>query len=358
MDTKTWLYISLIGSLTILLTFFILRKPFLKIFLKKPVDYRTQAEKALASLLNYLLLLLGLTIALLFSPFVNIPNINKPDIVINKITYKLDIITVAELKTVIMSLVIIGIAYTLCQLVNILKQEMLTDDFPYPLLQNPLSIAIITNSLTFVIILLSSALVLIPFTAGIEKLLIAIGLTTAFFAVILRNSIRSIFRSLDIMLDNPFAKGDWISFGAYEGIVNDITFKSLKLQQLDGSLIILPNSVLTNCDITNWSKFTQRTVDFMISFTSSSNTTLESITELMDNIKQDLEAQESIQKGSIAVYLDSFATSTVTIKIVYSTDTKDPLIYYQLKGDMNLKILSLIEEKDLSIINTQAAPYI
>jgi small conductance mechanosensitive channel len=63
----------------------------------------------------------------------------------------------------------------------------------------------------------------------------------------LQDTIANLVAGMFIYIDRPFRIGDWIEWeaGAYQGIVEDITFRVTRVRTFDNELLTVPNAVLT-----------------------------------------------------------------------------------------------------------------
>ncbi|MFC6976988.1 mechanosensitive ion channel family protein [Halomicroarcula sp. GCM10025709] len=53
------------------------------------------------------------------------------------------------------------------------------------------------------------------------------------------------------MLSRPFAIGDWVRIGDHEGFITEITINNVRLRNLDGEHVVLPNEAVNNRTIIN-----------------------------------------------------------------------------------------------------------
>src|SRR5262249_8748774 len=54
-----------------------------------------------------------------------------------------------------------------------------------------------------------------------------------------------------IFLDKPFKVGDWIEVGSQQGAVKRITFRSTRFTNLDGDVVVIPNTKILSDQIIN-----------------------------------------------------------------------------------------------------------
>ena len=67
-----------------------------------------------------------------------------------------------------------------------------------------------------------------------------------------QDTVKNFFGSLTVLLDQPFAVGDWIVVGSIEGVVEEVGFRSTRIRTFHDSLITLPNSQLITASVDNY----------------------------------------------------------------------------------------------------------
>lgn len=81
----------------------------------------------------------------------------------------------------------------------------------------------------------------------------------------LQGTLSNFAGGLMILIFKPFKIGDFIESGAAIGVVNDITIIYTVITTVDNKVITIPNSALSNSNITNYSTHPLRRVDITIS---------------------------------------------------------------------------------------------
>ncbi len=89
---------------------------------------------------------------------------------------------------------------------------------------------------------------------GIEITPMIAGLGIAGFAIgfASKDTISNLLAGFFILLDRPFTKGDRIQSGNNLGSVVDIGLRSTKIETLDHTYVIIPNSEIVSKDVTNY----------------------------------------------------------------------------------------------------------
>lgn len=105
--------------------------------------------------------------------------------------------------------------------------------------------------------------------------------TTSFIAVLgsagialgmsLQGSLANVAGGILILLFKPFAVGDYIVVGGYEGNVTTIDLLYTKLITIDNKMVTIPNGTLSNSSIVNVASQPQRRLDIQIGIGYSSD---------------------------------------------------------------------------------------
>ena len=165
-----------------------------------------------------------------------------------------------------------------------------------------------------------------------------IGLTVSLAA---QETAGNIFSGIVILVDKPFAVGDWIIAGDVEGEVIDINFRSIKIRGLDKSVSILTNSKVCSSTIVNCAMRTTRPYKFTLGVTyGTSRARLE---QLMADLTAMLEASEYVEKGSAIVRLTSFGDSSINLLVSAYLRTNQAGTFLQMQNDLNLNVMDVMQ---------------
>lgn len=125
-----------------------------------------------------------------------------------------------------------------------------------------------------------------------------------------------LFAALSILLDRPFAKGDWIQVGGPQGVVGrveHIGLKTTRLRALSGEMVVLSNANLLNQQINNLADFRQRRVVLLIEVIYQTDPTL--LENIPDELRAIIEAQPMCRFDR--AHITSFAPSGIVFELVF-----------------------------------------
>ncbi len=86
----------------------------------------------------------------------------------------------------------------------------------------------------------------------LSGLFAALGVTSLVVSLALQDTLSGLASGFLILGDRPFSPGDWIEFGGTEGRVVDTNWRSSRIRNRNGDLIIVPNSTLSSATIVNF----------------------------------------------------------------------------------------------------------
>ncbi len=175
----------------------------------------------------------------------------------------------------------------------------------------------------FKVILWSTVVLLVLDNLGINvtALVAGLGIGGVAVALAMQRILGDLFASLSIVLDKPFAVGDFLNVDEYLGSVEHIGLKSTRLRSLSGEQLVFSNSDLLSSRIRNYGRMFERRVVFSLGVTYQ--TPREKLKRIPGIIRQAVEAQEGTRfdRSHFMKYAD------------YSLDFET--VYYVLSRDYN-----------------------
>ena len=149
------------------------------------------------------------------------------------------------------------------------------------------------------------------------------------------------FGSFVIILDKPFKVGDWISANGVEGTVEKISFRSTCIRTFPQELVYVPNSLLSNTPIINYTKREKRRLEFLLGVTY--DTTHDQMQKLVADIRSYLQSSNLVYNDNVMVYFRDYADSSLNIVVICYTKASDTDGYLAAREQINLDIMKILE---------------
>ncbi len=334
-------------SLGIVLIAYIAKKLFAYVFVKVmlPLAEKTKRElddrffNCMQKPAEFLVFLIGLFIAV---EVLQLPG--EP--------FDLDNFATSLLK----ALVIFDIAWFLFNLVDMVdhylcrwaeRTESTLDDHLAPLLR---------KSLRIFIIIMAALMAIQTFGYPVTGVLASLGIGGLAFALAAKDTVSNIFGSLMIIFDRPFHVGDWVKAGELEGTVEEVGFRSTKIRTFAKTLISVPNNIIANMALDNYSRMPKRRIRLTVGVTYE--TTPAQMREAVAQIRELLKTHPAIDQDFFLVNFTDFGSSSLDIMVYCFTTTTVWGEYLEAREDVCLKIMDTLEELGLSIAFPSTTVYL
>jgi MscS family membrane protein len=190
------------------------------------------------------------------------------------------------------------------------------------------------------VIIIIIAVITIAHEFGLTGFLTGLGISGIVVAFAAQDTCSNLFGGMMIVLDKPFALGDWVQTQEVEGIVEEITFRSTRIRTFCKSLVTVPNSKLTNNNIINYSKRNKWQITFKLIIDLSA--TAEEIEKIVDGMKIIIESKDEVQKELIIVSFTEITVNGYAILVYFYTDMVSFYRYQEIKEEINMAIVSIL----------------
>ncbi|MDK2813474.1 MAG: MscS family rane protein [Clostridiales bacterium] len=190
----------------------------------------------------------------------------------------------------------------------------------------------------------------------VSGLITGLGLGGLTVSLAAKDSAANLFAGLVLLVEKPFAIGDWITCAGVEGTVEDLTFRSTKIREMDNTLSILPNSVVSAGLITNGSSRKMRMGEFTL--TVCYETPRKTLELLMRDLRDMLSADSALHSGTVLVRFVGFSASSMDILVRYFTKSADYNESLAINERLYLAIMDLMERHGVSFAFPSTSVYL
>lgn len=181
----------------------------------------------------------------------------------------------------------------------------------------------------------------------IASILGGLGIGGLAVALAAQDTLANVFGSVIVFTDKPFKVGDWVEIGDVEGFVEAIGFRSTRIRTWPKALVTLPNKVIAGASITNWSAMPVRRVTFTLNVTIDSPP--DKLEQLVDGILEILRTHPGVDQQYYLVNFTDFKESSLGIFIYYFTKSTVWKEHLQVKQEVNIAIMKLLDQLGLSL---------
>jgi MscS family membrane protein len=176
---------------------------------------------------------------------------------------------------------------------------------------------------------------------NVTTMITGLGIGGLAFALAAKDAVSNLFGGVVVFSDKPFNINDRIILDGFEGYVREIGLRSTKLETLDGRVVTIPNSKITDNAVLNVSKEKGRKVKFYLGLTY--DTQPQELEKAKAIVQKILEENEHTQDAVIA--FDSFGDFSLNIMVIYWIKKGSPIA--QTNDSVNMQILKEFNENGL-----------
>ena len=163
-----------------------------------------------------------------------------------------------------------------------------------------------------------------------------------------------------MLVERRFQVGDWIFVeGVIEGTVESIGFRSTVVRRFDKSLATIPNFQFAENAVINNSLTTNRRVNWIIGL--EYRTTSDQLKKIKQEIESYIQGSELFSKSGdtfISVKIEQFVASSIDIRLICFTKTKNYLEWMNVKDTLAIAIKSIVEKNKASFAFPSTSIYV
>lgn len=215
---------------------------------------------------------------------------------------------------------------------------------------------------------ISLTIILIITTVGV------LGVDTTSFAALLagggmaiglalNGTVQNFAGGIMILIFKPFKAGDFIDAQGFSGVVSEVNIVSTKLKTVDNRVIIIPNGILSNGTVDNYSQQEIRRIDWTvdIEYGASSDHAKDVLMTIMNDDQRILSAEAGAPAGPF-VALSALKDSSIQFTMRAWVKKDD---FWDVKFEITEKIYKELPQNgiqfpypklDVNILNTTSNP--
>lgn len=205
----------------------------------------------------------------------------------------------------------------------------------------------ILKAIRIIIYIIAGFLVITELGYNLNGLVAGLGIGSVVITLAAQDTAKNLFGGLVIFLDKPFSVGDWIEVDKYEGTVEDLTFRSTRVRTFENSVVNIPNSIIANASITNWSRMEKRRNK--VNLCLELDTSIEKVQIIQQRIKEMLMQHDDVIDDTIIVRFDNITDNGINLLVCSYTNSIDYTSFLEEKEKINFKIMQILREENVEL---------
>ncbi len=190
----------------------------------------------------------------------------------------------------------------------------------------------------------------------VKGFLAGLGLIGFAVAMGAQDTITNMLSGLFLIADKTISVGDWVSNDQIEGTVEEMSFRTTKIRTFEQSLITVPNSLLANNPVTNYTQRGMRRIRFTLGVMYK--TSADQLDVVIRNIDTMLREHPQVVSDTVYVHFSTFNDSSLDIVVYCFTDAMGYGLYMKVKEEINFKIMNILEKESVSAAFPSTSIYI
>ncbi len=192
---------------------------------------------------------------------------------------------------------------------------------------------------------------------NISAFLASLGIGGLALALAAKDTIANFFGGIALLADDSLKAGDWVKIRDIEGIVEDIGLRATKIRTFSKSLVNVPNQIVSNDAVENFSRRGIRRISFSVGLVYS--TTPKQMQDILKDIKNMINTHSKISQDAIKlINFDEFGDSALMIKIYIFANTPVWSEYLDIREDINLKIMQIVQKHNSAFAFPSTSLYV
>jgi len=178
---------------------------------------------------------------------------------------------------------------------------------------------------------------------NITSLVAGLGIGGVAIALAVQNILGDVFAAMSIVLDKPFAVGDFVVVGEMMGSVEQVGIKTTRVRSLSGEQLVFANSDLLSSRIRNFGRMYRRRVVFTVGVTYQ--TPRAQLEQIPGILRKAIESQDGTQFDRS--HFRDFGDFALNFETVYYVLSSDYNVYMDVQQAINLYVHREFEQRGI-----------
>ena len=190
-----------------------------------------------------------------------------------------------------------------------------------------------------------------------NTLLAGLGIGGLAVALAAQDTLKNLFGSFMIMIDKPFIVGERVIVEGYDGVVEEIGFRSTRIRTFPGHLIAIPNEKMASANVENIHE--RPSIRRLTNITITYDTPPAKVEKAISIIKNILQNHEGMHSDyPPRVYFNEFNDTSLNITMIYWYFPPDYWEFMAFGERINLEIMKAFEAEGIEFAFPTTTTYL
>ncbi len=191
---------------------------------------------------------------------------------------------------------------------------------------------------------------------NVTALIAGVSIGGLALALAAQDTVKNLIGSIMIFIDRPFQIGDYIEWGVFSGVVNEVGFRTTRIQLADSSIISVPNGTIANVAVTNKGVRVYRLFKIILNLTYT--TPPDKIEHFIHQLEQLILNHPLTAKENYYVRLVELSASSIDILFRANLLVDSYAIELESKQEFLLAILRLAQQEGINFAYPSSTIYL
>ncbi len=188
----------------------------------------------------------------------------------------------------------------------------------------------------------------------VTALVAGLGVGGIAIALAVQNVLGDLFASLSIVLDKPFAVGDFVIIDEHMGAIENVGLKTTRIRSLSGEQLVFSNADLLKSRIRNYGRMFERRVVFKLGVTYQ--TPRDKLKLIPQIVKEAILEQDKVRFDR--AHFQAYGESALNFEVVYYVLAPDFNLYMDIQQAINLRIHEHFEQEGIEFAYPTQTVYV
>lgn len=179
----------------------------------------------------------------------------------------------------------------------------------------------------------------------VGAVLAGLGIGGLAFALAAQDTVKNFFGGLMILIDKPFKIGERVRISGYDGTIKEIGIRSTRLQNLEGRIVTIPNSMFSDDAVENVDLEPTRKVVLNLGLVYGTKS--EKVKEAIQILKDIVKDNSSLVEPNVDISFNNFGVYSLNILFMYYISKSSDIL--ETQTTINLEIMMRFEKAGLEM---------